>query len=222
MMISRLRLENPGAVDISKLVDGGEYWIHQEMSRLFAGEGAEKRSFVYRRDDRNGRPECMVVSAAPPIGAGRVWAVEAKPYAPRISTGELYTFSLRVNPVVTRRFGPDKRHARHDVVMDAKRQRKPAGSATVTQAELCQTAGLEWIRRKGQHHGFTVVEDLLRIGGYRQLVIYKRNRQPIRFSTLEFDGALQVTNSDELLSALFAGVGPAKGFGCGLLLVKRI
>lgn len=222
MMISRLRLENPDAVDAAKLVYGGEYWIHQEMSRLFAGDKAEPRAFVYRRDDRDGRPECLVVSTTSPVSSAGAWSLDTKPYSPRVRVGEYLTFRLRANPIVTRRIGPDQRHARHDVVMDAKRQCCEACDSTMSEADLCQKAGMAWISRKGEQHGFAVTEDTLVVGGYRQHVISKRNRQPIRLSTLEFDGTLQVTVLDEFLAALFSGVGPAKGFGCGLLLVKRI
>lgn len=222
MMISRLRLENPGAVDVAKLLNGGEYWIHQEMSRMFAEDGLASRAFVYRRDDRDGCPECLVVSAGPPVFETNAWSVETKSYSPRFQVGEHFTFRLRANPVVTRRVGPGHRHARHDVVMDAKRQVKDLGGQTACVADICQAAGSAWIDRKGEQHGFAVVEDSLVVGGYRQHVIPKVKRQPIRLSTLEFDGRLIVTDRDEFLAALFSGVGPAKGFGCGLLLVKRV
>ena len=41
-------------------------------------------------------------------------------------------------------------------------------------------------------------------------------------STLDFSGLLTVTAPEKFLSALYGGIGPAKGFGCGLLLVKRV
>ncbi len=44
----------------------------------------------------------------------------------------------------------------------------------------------------------------------------------IRFSTLDFEGILTVENTNEFTRMLFAGIGPAKAFGCGLMLVRRI
>lgn len=43
----------------------------------------------------------------------------------------------------------------------------------------------------------------------------------ISLSTVEFSGALTVTEPDAFNRALLRGIGHAKGFGCGLLLVRR-
>ena len=58
--------------------------------------------------------------------------------------------------------------------------------------------------------------------GYRTHTVRRRGRAPICFSTLDFSGLLTVTAPEKFLSALYGGIGPAKGFGCGLLLVKRV
>lgn len=42
----------------------------------------------------------------------------------------------------------------------------------------------------------------------------------MRLATLEFSGVLAIRNPDLLLDVVRKGVGPAKGFGCGLLLLK--
>ena len=44
----------------------------------------------------------------------------------------------------------------------------------------------------------------------------------IALSTLDFEGELIVTKPEILLPALLNGIGPAKSFGCGLLLVRHI
>ncbi len=50
----------------------------------------------------------------------------------------------------------------------------------------------------------------------------KGNCHGIALSTLDFEGQLQVTDPDHFLrNGLPAGIGPAKAFGCGLLLVRR-
>jgi CRISPR system Cascade subunit CasE len=65
--------------------------------------------------------------------------------------------------------------------------------------------------------------EVLRVSGYRQYRLLKaRGKSPIRFSSLDFDGVLTVTEPDRLCQTLFDGIGPAKAFGCGLLLVRRI
>lgn len=50
----------------------------------------------------------------------------------------------------------------------------------------------------------------------------KGNCRGISLSTLDFEGELSVTDPGIFLSALFKGIGPAKAFGCGLMLVRRV
>ena len=44
----------------------------------------------------------------------------------------------------------------------------------------------------------------------------------IRLGLLDIAGTLAVTDADKLVQTLMNGVGPAKAFGCGLLLVRRV
>jgi len=44
----------------------------------------------------------------------------------------------------------------------------------------------------------------------------------IEFSAVDYQGAATVIDSAKLAVALRLGVGRAKGFGCGLLLIKRV
>ena len=65
--------------------------------------------------------------------------------------------------------------------------------------------------------------EAVRADGYRQYEFSKRaGKQPVRLSTVDFTGILVVANpSCFLQDALCRGLGPAKGFGCGLMLVRR-
>ena len=59
--------------------------------------------------------------------------------------------------------------------------------------------------------------------GYRRHRHYKaRGKRLIEYSTLDFAGILEVTDPERFQNTLFNGIGPAKGFGCGLLLVRRV
>jgi CRISPR system Cascade subunit CasE len=39
---------------------------------------------------------------------------------------------------------------------------------------------------------------------------------------LDFEGRLKIVDADRFKQALFEGIGSAKAFGCGLMLVRRI
>jgi CRISPR system Cascade subunit CasE len=132
---------------------------------------------------------------------------------------------------------PTKRRIRHDVVMNAKRkmdwdsipseQRPPL-------AKLAYDAGSRWLENKSRQLGFeiepAVIRDdgfgdevelpILRVDGYGTW--RQRYGKKIELSTLDFEGVLQVTEPVKFLDALHNGIGPAKAFGCGLLLVRRI
>lgn len=84
-----------------------------------------------------------------------------------------------------------------------------------------------WLIDRGKTHGFTVVRDgkrgLLKFQaeGYRWHSLPKKGRNA-GFSSVDFDGEIEVIDPTLLVEALFTGIGPAKAFGCGLMLVRRI
>lgn len=131
-------------------------------------------------------------------------------------------FSLRANPVVTRK-DENRRPRRHDVVMDAKKRwgwQQVPGDERSPLAELIQRAGESWLAERLNRCGGRL--EGVRADGYRQHRSYKKGvKHPIRMSSLDFEGKLTVTDPNRLLEALFRGIGPAKAFGFGLLLVRR-
>lgn len=116
---------------------------------------------------------------------------------------------------------------RHDVVMEAKTRidfKNLPEEKRPHVATLIQEAGIKWLSSKGKEHGFSVLESGTRADGYAQHRFSKgKGGKPVTFSTLEFDGILTVTEPDVFVEkCLFTGIGPVKGFGCGLMLVMRV
>ncbi|MBF0213533.1 MAG: type I-E CRISPR-associated protein Cas6/Cse3/CasE [Magnetococcales bacterium] len=196
---------------VARLCQDG-YQRHQLIWRLFPGREATEREFLYRAIDEGGVPGYYVVSSIPPQDSEGVWRIHSKPYAPQLMTGERLRFSLRANPVVTRKNVRTGKNSRHDVVMDAKKRSNDVADM--------QHVGAEWLRERAGHYGFEV--DQVAVDGYRQHRFQAgRKAHQVRFSSLDFDGWLIVTNPESLVTALMHGIGPAKGFGCGLLMVRR-
>lgn len=56
------------------------------------------------------------------------------------------------------------------------------------------------------------------------MVMGSRIRQAEKsgFSSVDFTGELQITDAEKFRHTLFNGLGRAKAFGCGLLMVKRL
>jgi len=61
----------------------------------------------------------------------------------------------------------------------------------------------------------------VRVERYASLDLTKPNGTRVRLGTCDFAGTLTVTDEALFRQALKQGIGPAKGFGCGLLLCER-
>lgn len=189
---------------------------HAAVWRLFPGDRAP-RDFLFRvgAAKRAGELLYYVVSRRQPVEVPGQSRVEVKAYEPRFTVGEAVTFSLRANPTVSRGVG-GARSKRHDVLMDAKR-----GKAGEAAQQAIAKAAAGWLVNRGPAIGLTIDPLVLRFDRYRQHVSARRGGDALRFSSLDFAGMATVADSDRLTDALLSGVGHGKGFGCGLLLVRR-
>lgn len=225
MYFSRIELNRSGAgvAKLLKTMSADDYRHHQFVWQLF--KGVEERDFLYRREDAGNWPRYYTVSSRKPTDCEGLWTIETKPYVPKLTDGVALAFSLRVNPVVTRK-GENGRQQRHDVVMDYKRTigfKDIPRSERPSLPQIMREAGLEWLRGRAAKHGFSFDDGLVTVDAYEQhQSLKKEGEKPISFSTLDFGGVLTVTDSSAFSQTLFNGIGPAKGMGCGLLMVRRI
>lgn len=193
---------------------GEAYRDHAVIWRLFPGDGAA-RDFVFRRlEDKK---SFYVVSARPPQADAGLFHIQSKAYSPELTEGEWVRFDLRANPTVSVR-RESGRSQRHDVLMHAKQIASTEKSALPEQLEA---AGRAWLQDRAKRWGLDLRTDSLMQNGYRQQRL-KRKGKNIAFSTLDYQGLAQVADPEQLRRALLEGVGHSKGFGCGLLLVKRV
>ncbi len=219
MYFSRVTLNR--AAEPSRLAEvarADAYRAHQYLWELFPGVQDSEREFLFRRNEHGPWPEFYLVSARPPEDPRGVWWVEHKDYRPQLAVGNQLAFQLRANPVVTRRDEHGK-HKRHDVIMDAKRSFAEAERPPL--AQLVQEKGVAWLSRRAEDHGFSIKPGEVQADGYRRHEMGRR-RGRVQFSSVDFAGLLTVTDPERLREALLRGIGPAKGFGCGLMLVRRV
>lgn len=204
------------------------YVDHQWLWQFLPAPPGTQRSFLFRRRDADGLPRFYVVSDREPLAPSSHWQVQSKPYSPVLSEGDRLAFELRANPVVTTRNAAGKA-ARHDVVMQEKtrllKERKLARWGDWKTADrpalpdLVQRACSQWLVARCQRLGIALDEPTLRVEGYEQ---HQGKNDTLRFSTVDFSGNLRVVDAVALRQALVAGVGHAKAFGCGLLLIRPI
>lgn len=200
------------------------YSLHQSIWRLFTDHADRKRDFAYRLAQKGKRPLVYTVSERKPDMNLGLWHIETKKYEPKIRTDMQLAFMLRVNPVRTKRDEKGKQH-RHDVVMEAKTRLKGHGikqNERSPLASLVQEEGANWLSVRAEKHGFAISPLQIRVDSYLQHRFLKRKgSRPIHFSTLDFTGILTVTDPEVFIETLYKGIGPAKGFGCGMMMVKR-
>jgi CRISPR system Cascade subunit CasE len=221
MFISRVRLKgNAGYEKEFWNHIGGAYKLHSLVWDLFADDPDRKRDFIYRQDMVQGLPAFYCVSERVPNDRHSIWDVESKPYSPVVKKDQRLAFMLRANPIRTKRDENDKQH-RHDVVMEAKTLLKQKQAELPRESELIQQAGYMWLALKGEANGFTVSEGEIRADGYSQLRFTKpKGMHSVSLSTIEFNGLLTVNDPDLFVKTLFHGLGPAKAFGCGLMMIR--
>jgi CRISPR system Cascade subunit CasE len=221
------------------------YGAHQALWRLFGRGPDQRRDFLYRAEDASPNPTFLVLSTSSPSGdGGGLWTVQSKPFAPSLRAGQRLGFRLRASPVVRRApeaAGRGLRARRHDVVMDRKKHLAALGQPTAPLPDLIREAGLSWLERQAGRAGFRlgqveseVIGDdglleavarrdsSVRVDGYRQHRIVRRAEKPITFSSLDFEGVLEVAEPETFLARVAAGFGPQKAFGCGLMLLRRM
>lgn len=217
------------------------YAEHQWVWKFFHSSADQRRDFIFRCDKIEQIPRFYVVSQRAPTAFSEAWQVQSRVYDPQLQVGQRLSFQLRANPVITKKNDAGKSQ-RHDVVMQAKKQllaenglNKEAKwtdwkneSSKPLLYELVQKHCGVWLDGIAKRNGFEIAltdeegpQRKLQVDAYEQSNAGKRDHN-IRFSAVDFSGELLVTNPELFQLALFNGLGHAKGFGCGLLLVRRL
>lgn len=204
-----------------------EYGWHQLVWKLFPEQQASRarRAFVYRVDMVGGTPVLHVVSDWQPQDGGLTGIrLETKPYDPRPPEGSRLKFELRLNPTVSRKqpgVPGGVRGAVHDVVVDALKA-TPKGERALPEALRAHDAVIAWLQDRQERLGCTFREQTLLVSRYERHQFTKpAGGRAVRYSTVDVEGELIVNDVDALHTALTSGVGRAKAWGCGLLLVRR-
>ena len=132
-------------------------------------------------------------------------------------------FSLRVNATCSIRDGRGGRK-KTDIVM--REMSRHAESLSVHEKRLAAARAVapEWLASRGQRSGFAIAspsQDVV-VNRYHVMRARRPTGQPAVFGVLDLEGVLQVTDPVRLASAVAAGFGRAKAFGCGLMLLEPV
>ena len=124
---------------------------------------------------------------------------------PRPAAGQRLAFVLTANPIKTI----------VDAQLDAKLG-KQSGKCRVPLIK--EEEQRQWLLRKLADAGTVEAVSVLP----HAPTYFRKGSRGGKLVTVTFEGVLNVTNPDCLVGFLENGIGPAKAFGCGLLLVRRI
>ncbi|CAL9659274.1 type I-E CRISPR-associated protein Cas6/Cse3/CasE [Streptomyces sp. enrichment culture] len=172
----------------------------------------------------------------PGADGGAPLIADYTPLLERIVRGREFGFRLTANPVqnVARPSRPSEQQATR-LKGGADDGSRPRGSRVAHRTAAQQ---LGWLLKRCERHGFTIPDatatppapglhtdgqDLsagpaVTIVSRDTLRFRKRPDGPrVTLSTATFEGRLRVTDPDALRTALLGGIGPAKGYGQGLL-----
>lgn len=210
---------------IKQKVDQDIYLLHQKVWGLVSYRKHQKRDFLYRIEyDAYQNIKFLYLLAPHMVTPKENIKVAVSPeYQPQVESGESLCFKLRANPIVRKK--ENGRAKDCDIVMDAKHQFKRKGQSYLnlfSMDELIHNVGMQWLIRKGEHHGFMVKALDVKIDNYQEYSIKAAGKQSFALKTLDFEGKLRITNAGSFKTTLIDGIGRAKAFGCGLMLVKRI
>jgi len=217
MKLSRLAL-NP-ACRQARADLGSPYQLHKTLLRAFPAPLPDDERVLFRVE--SGRslfdaPIVLVQSVHPPdweqitqrFAEYLIEAAEVKDLNRlALENGSVLRFRLRANPSRRVKKGLEEGREKSQRVALYRNEERTA-----------------WLKRKGQACGFEVIEDSLNIKPYPQrifLIPSDEKMHKATISVVDFDGLLRVTDCQALLKGMQAGVGPAKGLGCGLLSLAR-
>lgn len=176
------------------LTDG--YKWHRAIWEAFPGRPEATREFLFRADRRGRDFRVLLLSPEAPASKG-VFVWQTKQIADSFLAHEAYRFSLKANPTMRR-----KSDGRRLAIYDEPRLR-------------------EWLTRKAAASGFAVESETLIVGAPIAEMFIKDGRAG-KHVTVDFKGVLQVQDRDIFTRTFQTGIGSAKGFGYGLLMLQPI
>lgn len=185
------------------------YAWHKRIWDCFPDAADSKRDFLTRIDTLERAFRVWVVGRRPPHRPP--WCppeqFAAKEIAPSFFSHSTYAFDLRANPT--------KRLSTKDTGGE---QRKHGKRIPLMQPDDLRA----WLDRKAEAGGFRIRYDRpLEIGPMVENH-FRRDGQSAYHGGVQFRGMLEVTNREKFIATYHAGIGSAKSFGFGLLLLAPV
>lgn len=189
---------------------------HRLIWTLFADTPDRRRDFLWR-DEGGGR--FTLLSCRPPASSRLFEPPDTRELAPLLEPGDRLAFTLRAN--ATRDRSRQGRDRRVDIVMHAL-QGVPPEERAKRRMDVARGAAAEWLAAQGERAGFAAAD--VTVGDYSTAALpghVGRRREQPQYGILDLSGVLTVTDPPAFIAKLGQGFGRARGFGCGLMLIRR-
>lgn len=183
---------------------------HRLLWAVFSDGPDRRRDFLWREEDRG---RYLALSRRPPIDDHDLFEIETKPFEPSLVGGDRLRFALRANAVATRK-NEARKARRRDLVLEGLKQ-FPKSEFALHRDRIATEVGNSWLRNQGEKLGFEL--ESCDATAYRKVELARA----IVFGQLDLEGILRVRSPDLFVESLAHGFGKAKGFGCGLMLIRR-
>jgi CRISPR system Cascade subunit CasE len=184
------------------------YDWHQRVWQAFANRDGQPRDFLIRVDRKEEAYRVLILSSTVPTKPD--WCPTpcfgTQPIPEEFLAHARYRFSLLANPT---------RKVRSNA--SGERTKNGRRLALTERADL-----VEWLQRKGEAGGFTVNTDTLRTVPRGREFFHKDAHTHGTHSAVDFQGELIVKDPLHFRAAVAAGIGSAKAFGFGLLVLAPI
>ena len=185
------------------------YSWHKRLWDCYPGNDDSKRDFLTRIDPAEGYFRAWILGKNKPVVPEWCPAecFAAKEVVPSFLSHRIYAFDLRANPtkclVQRNKNGERKRQGKRIALIDP--------------ADL-----KNWLDRKAMLGGFSISDSKpLDIGPVVENYFRKKGHTGYH-TGVQFRGILNVTDSEAFHKTYISGIGSAKGFGFGLLLLYPV
>jgi len=194
-VLTRIQVDHKSAAQC-QLSDS--YAWHQALWKAFPILG--NRNFLFRVEPQEAGFLIYLLSENEP--EKQTWGRwESKTIGDAFLSHSHYRFQLCANPTVKRRV---------------------EGRKNGTRTAICDPEELKaWLMRKAEQGGFAVDDETLRISPAIKQP-FRKNGKHGNHSRVEFQGVLRVTDSKPFQETFKNGIGSAKAFGFGLLVLQPI
>ncbi|MGV1099709.1 type I-E CRISPR-associated protein Cas6/Cse3/CasE [Thiovibrio sp. JS02] len=204
------------------------YAWHRKIWECFPNMPDANRTFLTRIDPLEGAFRVWVLAAVEPVCPA--WcpaeSFALKEISPTFLSHRYYAFDLRANP--TKALA--QRDEQGQPLMTAAGKRKRGKRVPLVKPEELKA----WLVRKGQVRcrGMATKQDIP--GGFRVVEehpldispmvesYFRKKEQNAYHGGVQFRGVLEVTDREHFIQTYQAGIGSAKGFGFGLLLLAPV